>query len=69
MKLFLKQRNMYYMKYWCKHVNDADVAAELSRVYLQEDSDRGDNDASEFFNIISIFITSNSNLSGKTIAK
>ncbi len=41
MKLFFKQRNMYYMKYWCKHVNDADVAAELSRVYLQEDSDRG----------------------------
>lgn len=49
MKLFLKQRNMYYMKYWCKHVNDADVAAELSRVYLQEDSDTPIEDLAMFF--------------------
>lgn len=26
------------MRYWCKYVNDADVASELCRVYLQKDS-------------------------------
>lgn len=26
MKVFLKQRNMYYMKYWCQKVSDADIS-------------------------------------------
>lgn len=26
MKVFLKQRNMYYMKYWCLKVSDADIS-------------------------------------------
>ena len=49
MKLFLKQRNMYYMKYWCLHVSDADVSAELCKVYLEGPSDNPIEDLGKFF--------------------
>ena len=44
MKLFLKQRNIYYMKYWCLKVSDVEISKEccedalkvegLSRYYI-----------------------------------
>lgn len=35
MKLFLKQRNIYYMKYWCLKVSDAEISKECCKDALK----------------------------------
>ena len=37
MKIFLKQRNLYYMKYWCRKVYDADVSVICCNEYINRD--------------------------------
>lgn len=37
------------MKYWCLHINDADVASQLCRLYLEGDSDTPLEDLGKFF--------------------
>ena len=37
MKIFLKQRNLYYMKYWCRKVYDADVSVICCNDYINRE--------------------------------